>query len=297
MNIQNKIVAATCDFSGYHGSLGRKSDWLVRKDRYINNLQSKFHCEVDKYIFGVRYCELMFEELIKNANNCSELLYRVNTAIADMKKVSFVVPSVHQCRWDEFKRFCFDFIFPCVEKGIISEIIVNDIGTLLFIRTEGPMNVHISLGRSWDKTTRECRFNICDLPDFKNNQFMLETPSLSGAFYLDLYKKYNISGAEIDTLPDLNLSIPKIAGFTWNVIYPKVVVSRSSFCEIGSFLIKGAPFVLNNCGKNCQKYYKKSHIIENRELMKIENTICYEQKRMPKDFITGEYRLVYSEIF
>lgn len=297
MNIENKIVGSTCDFSGYHGSLGRKSDWLLRKNRYFNNLQSTFHCEPDKYIFGVRYCELMFEELIKNYDNCSELLYRLNMSIDDMKKVSFVVPSVHQCRWDEFRRFSYDFIFPCIEKGIISELIVNDIGTLLFIRTEGLMDVHISLGRSWDKTTRECRFNICDLPDFKNNQSMLEKPSLSSAFYLDLYKKYNISGAEIDTPPDLKLSIPQIDGFTWNVIYPKIVVSRSSFCEIGSFASKGDPFLLSKCGKNCQKYYKKSHIIEAREMMKIENTICYEQKRMPNDFIDGEYRLVYSEIF
>ena len=43
MNIENKIIAATCDFSGYHGTLGRRSDWLQRKNRYINNLQSKFH--------------------------------------------------------------------------------------------------------------------------------------------------------------------------------------------------------------------------------------------------------------
>lgn len=138
MNIENKIIAATCDFSGYHGTLGRRSDWLQRKNRYINNLQSKFHCNPDKYIFGVRYCELMFEELIQNTDNCSELLYRVNLSIDDSKKVSFVVPSVHQCRWDKFKRFCFNFIFPCIENGTINEIIVNDIGTLLFIRTEGP---------------------------------------------------------------------------------------------------------------------------------------------------------------
>ena len=229
--------------------------------------------------------------------DCSELLYRVNLSIDDSKKVSFVVPSVHQCRWDKFKRFCFNFIFPCIENGTINEIIVNDIGTLLFIRTEGPKNVRISLGRSWDKTTRECRFNIYDLIDFKNNQSMIEKPSLAGAFYLDFYKKYIIAGAEIDTPPDINLSIPKINGFTWNVIYPKIVVSRSSFCELGSFATKETPFVLNNCGKTCQKYYKQSHIIEARELMKIENTICYEQKRIPNDFIDGEYRLVYSEIF
>ena len=297
MNIENKIIAATCDFSGYHGTLGRRSDWLQRKNRYINNLQSKFHCNPDKYIFGVRYCELMFEELIQNTDNCSELLYRVNLSIDDSKKVSFVVPSVHQCRWDKFKRFCFNFIFPCIENGTINEIIVNDIGTLLFIRTEGPKNVRISLGRSWDKTTRECRFNIYDLIDFKNNQSMIEKPSLAGAFYLDFYKKYIIAGAEIDTPPDINLSIPKINGFTWNVIYPKIVVSRSSFCELGSYATKETPFVLNNCGKTCQKYYKQSHIIEARELMKIENTICYEQKRIPNDFIDGEYRLVYSEIF
>ena len=141
MNIENKIIAATCDFSGYHGTLGRRSDWLQRKNRYINNLQSKFHCNPDKYIFGVRYCELMFEELIQNTDNCSELLYRVNLSIDDSKKVSFVVPSVHQCRWDKFKRFCFNFIFPCIENGTINEIIVNDIGTLLFIRTEGPKNL------------------------------------------------------------------------------------------------------------------------------------------------------------
>lgn len=296
MKIEKGIIDTTCDFSGYHGTLGEKQDWLERKDRYIQKLQNKFHCMPDKYIFGVRYCELMFEELINNANNCNGLLHRMNLAICDMKKISFVVPSVHQCRWNEFKRFCYDFLFPCVEKQIISEIIVNDIATLLFIRTEGSIDVQICLGRSWDKTTRECRFNICEFPDFKDNQSMLERPSLAGAFYLDLYKKYNITAAEIDTPPDLMLSIPKIDGFTWNVIYPKIVVSRSSFCEIGSFSINGAPLVFNNCGKNCQVYYKKSHIIENRELMKIENTICYEQKRMPNDFISGNYRLVYSEI-
>ena len=87
---------------------------------------------------------------------------------------------------------------------------MNDIGTLLFIRTEGPKNVRISLGRSWDKTTRECRFNIYDLIDFKNNQSMIEKPSLAGAFYLDFYKKYIIAGAEIDTPPDINLSIPML---------------------------------------------------------------------------------------
>ena len=291
-----KISSIACDYTGFHGTLGSRQEWLARAEKYTNILHNNFFRYPDTYIFGVRYCEMMYDEISQKKHVQNELEYRMRLSEQQGLKIAFSIPQLHEHRLLEWQQFYNIFLKPKFASSLINEIIVNDFGTLVFLYKNGVFGSKVTLGRSFDKTLRENRIDITTIDKIGSNQKMIETPPVSEAFYQELCKEYDVSGAELDSLPDGCLSLPKMDHFTWSIIYPKIVISKSSYCELGSAFRNNRKFTLDECGKTCRVIYKSFYQENGRILFITENTVCCKQVKPLEESVHGKVRLVYSEI-
>ncbi len=260
-------------------------------DNYNQKLKEAYNRKPNRVYIGFEYCDKMVHFF-----SMRELIAIFNTIENLDMKVTYVIPPVRE---ENFKKHM-DILDELISRTNLNEISVNDYGMLNYLHTKRTNNLDIILGRLFDKGIRETRLNIFESEAVKKNSAEISKTNLFDEPYLKLFESFNINRIELDTFPDGVQDVSKAGKLNVSIHYPKVFISRGSYCEAGSIGQKPEnKFKLSNmCGFECSKIYKKIILEHNcRELIKLGNAILFHQPEPIGDIVNGKFRLVFSPVF
>ena len=160
-------------------------------------------------------------------------------------KTSLVLPIATQKNWDSM----IELVDSLLEryKGIIDEIIVNDLGTLSFLHRK--YSTEIVLGRMFNKTCR----------DIRNEHYFLcaQSPKFFNKFYDTLIGEYGIKKIELDNgLRETSIPM-EYQDFLFCVHSPLCYVTKCNICEFASIhkSIEHKFRASDKCGLECLNNY------------------------------------------
>ena len=256
----------------------------------LKALEIDSNLEKDK-VYSRIYLGFEFCENMMSFCRIDHVKQKIELAVKEGYKVSFVFPMMHQKRIPLFK----EWIRQLVQLDRIDEWIVNDPGTFLLLDEAG-VDGGFVLGRMFDKSIREARQNILDIPEIRDNFDVLQPENSFHGIREILKEKYHINGAEVDTFPDGILKL-KDDGMHYHVHYPDIYLSCSTYCEYanGSHNPNERFLLHTSCGAECRHYEQKIICKNGRVLYKTGNVMLCRQNRSPGQSIEGCCRMVYSD--
>ena len=156
--------------------------------------------------------------------------------------------------------------------GTDVEISVNEIGILELIKEKG-YKIVTSLGRTFDKTYRDARFNRYDLDVYCNSEgkrFFQNMPYTS-SYYQKFMDSYSVSGVEID-YPLHGKIVTEQKDFGIVSYFPYGVFSTGRTCLFGHFYADrdGKTPYINQCSQYCKKAFIK--YIRMQSSIKMDNS-------------------------
>lgn len=189
---------------------------------------NKFISKYQRIYIGNEYCSAFLHIFEKKIN---EILINIGTE----KKISIVFPMIQEIHWEILKKICSKL------SGItnIDEIIVNDIGTLVFCRKEFG-NKHIVLGKFFCKSPREPRINMWDY-DGINNTKVLSESVFDTDYFGKLMKNHNINRVEMEYISDeyaKDICACNVPYFI-DIHYPYVYITSGTICPLNSISNSG----------------------------------------------------------
>lgn len=276
MNSNNFLIEATgYDFTGWIPITGSDEQWNSLQETYRKRLNELCDIQPSFAVFGFRTCEYP----VIMCNN-KRFIDRVKRIAESGLNIVFALSPMHQ-------RFCNDYIAILEQiKHSVSlfAIQVNDIGTACIVENIFGNEMPLIAGRLFEKTIRECRFSISQLDNIEKNKKAIEKIHYSDPYYFEMLKSLHFRRAECDTIPDGTIRLPE-SEIGWDVIYPKIMMSKSARC-----------FFDNNCEKGCRIYRKHYKGINGNELYFQENGVFMNNCMALSDAVFGKFRLIYSEI-
>lgn len=216
---------------------------------------------------------------------------KIALAIEEGYKVAFVFPVMHQKNVPLFK----EWVRHLAEQKLVSEWIVNDLGTFTLLNEVG-ISEGLVLGRMFEKSVRETRQNIFEIPEVKKNFDIFQPGESVKSILKILAKKYFLCGTEVDTFPDgvLNLANNELE---YHVHYPDIFLSCSPYCEYANLNHeeKGRFILHKPCGAECCLYGQKISAPNGTEFYKIGNVMVCRQSKSLEECVDGFCRIVYSD--
>lgn len=268
-----------------NGSLDTYEQFQARIEALRQDPPPCVQGEITWVYLGFELCEkmqLMADErgLLKKAAHLHEAGLRC----------ALVLPVMHQSSAERFAGL----IQAAEALDMPDEWIVNDIGTLFYLRQELHTKRPTVLGRMFEKGIREARIDLTANEHIHRNFSLLQPTSWETEAFNTFVKTYQIAGIETDTLPDGLLDLSR-AGIEYRVHYPDIYLSSASYCEYQG-LSAPDPFTLDaHCGMECVKYEQCIPTGNAHALKKIGNGIFATQHRPLASCVEGMFRLVYSQ--
>ena len=269
------ITDAGCDFTGCAGFSGSREAFLSRFRHVMNQIDNICGKPVRYAVFGFRTCEQMMY-----ACHQKELAWRMQYLHQQGIGIVFSFAPVHQRNRETVLRFA-EWLLETVK---ISAFQINDIGCAYLIKQYINQDVSVYAGRLFDKTIRENRFNMMTLPEIHQNRDMIQKTYLADDYFQELFKQLTVSRVELDTFPDGQLILPECA-VSWNVIYPRILLSQSANC-----------LFQEQCAEGCRFYRKAWHGKNDRSLYFQENAVLCEQQNPVEKAVSGTFRLIYADL-
>lgn len=267
------VLDGVCDFTGWKGVCGNRADWEKLFNHYCEQIEVIGGLKPGYVLFGTRTCDIMLQNF-----NRREFLWRIKYACEHDMKVNIVIPQLHQKNRTAVLLFL-EWIFNSI---CVNSVQVNDIGGGMLIRKYFGENIQIYAGRLFDKTMRENRLDIMTIEKISKNSELLRKTQFADFEYRKLFEEFGICRAELDTLPDGELILPE-GEISWDVIYPRIMLSLSANC-----------LYQQCCDKGCAVYRKK-FFSRGRVFFIDENGVfCIKQSELQKS-VRGKFRLIYSE--
>ena len=202
------------------------------------------------------------------SESCDFLLCKNHALLADTARklrnglaVTLVTPPVSQFMLGEVLALITRFD----KENLADEIVINDLGLLCWC-SENVKNMNIRAGRSFDKITREARFDPFTVEEIERNRALYETPYIRQNAIGEYFTALGVRGIELDAMPQAVLDL---SGSDWNFAlwYPDIALSWCTTCEFaGSSLAAEAKFIPGRCKCECTKYRTE---LRGESLMKI----------------------------
>lgn len=272
-----------CDF---RGTIEEKTTEELKN--YFDKAKALSGRDVSGVYLGFEFCDNGLYHCDYNA-----LLKTIQKLKEYDMKIVFVIPYLHERTLDAFQSFMINLL----QESEISEIVVNDLGTLHMLREEMKWQGSISYGRLFDKSGRDLRININEILPKQDHIQVFTEPTVISVFYRNLAKKYQVYAFETDTLPDGVLMAEQWEkDYEVHVHYPRIVMSKPAYCEYdhirnngkGKFLFK------NGCQGHCRNYGEIIGYEGKRLLYKEGLSVFGLQEKTPDESIYGNFRLIYS---
>lgn len=285
MLIVEELMVNLCDFKGTVYEENFETIW----NDFVIKAQSVGKKKVDGAYFGFEFCANMLV-------NCK--IDKIIEAIHFVKRkglfVTWVLPPLHERYLEIYKLFMTQLF----AKAEIDECVVNDIGTLIMLREELGFKKKILLGRMFDKSVREIRFDVSEYPQIVENENIFFKPGVYSEMMRQVAGEYQVERFETDTLPNGVLQT-ECWGEGWNVTvhYPRIVLSRPAYCEYDAVNKERKEKFLfrTHCNGEC-RIYEKTIKAENRpDIKKSGLAVTGCQRKPVEEVVTGKIRMVYSE--
>ena len=194
----------------------------------------------------------------------------------------------------------FDFLN---ERGLRTEVVVNDWGVLFFLKETYPL-FQLSVGRLLNKGFKDPRLMNPD----ETSEFSAETAALFNTCTFDSIefpakmRELNVTRLERDLLPFAEPEIKRHGGLETSVYFPFGYITTGRVCWMKSFnTAAGRRFsITNGCRQACNQIsLKLSHAKTDLQLFQTGNTIFYlyapsKLAALVKQAKTQKLRLVYQ---
>jgi len=260
----------------------------------------------DSTLFYKLYTQIAskYQRIYIGSEYCSAFLnlFEVNfdkiLAIIDNdKKVSIVFPIMQEIHWHELKKICVRLS----SKSNIDEVIVNDIGTLVYCK-KLLSNKKIVLGKLFCKTPREPRINLWKYEGVTNtnvlSESVFETP-----FFKKIMQEYSIHQIETEFISKEYTSDICIntSPYYIGLHYPYIYITSGTICPLSCYPKKGDIQFTNKkmCDARCM--HTIIHIINSnleRDVINRGNVYMYKAEIDENNFefsSSSKIRLIYND--
>ncbi len=160
------------------------------------------------------------------------------------------------------------------------EFVFNDYGLLNFASNEFP-NLNLSVGRMFNKISKDPRVDMREYEGFKNNQDVLEESGLCTPVSIQWLKAMNVKRVELELMEN-NMRLDKIKEhFDISIHFPWIYVTSGNICALGSLNSQNDQKfkIKSNCSYECNKYYAQiSNPVLRGEVCEVGNAILYRPK-------------------
>lgn len=243
----------------------------------------------DGVYFGFEFCENMLFHC--SVESLKENMY--GTHEAGYRNV-FVIPPLHERYIPEYQSFLEEVLF----YDYTDECVVNDIGTLIWVRKKLGWGGPVIFGRLWDKAVREQRMNLEEIQEIPVNAREFFKPSVCNEFTKRLAEKFEVKAFETDTLPNGKLHVTKWEkDYCVHIHYPRILLSRPAYCEFEGIGKSSDEkfFFRRGCSGLCKAYVKKiGEATDKCPIYKQGLSLIGFQEKAPEEAIEGRVRLIYS---
>lgn len=205
--------------------------------------KNEFFNEYQRIYIGSEYCSTF---LYKFEKNIDEIMMN----LGNIKKISIVFPLIQETNWKILEKICCKL---SVINNNVDEIIVNDIGTLVYCaKILG--NRQIVLGKLFCKSPRDPRINMWDFDGINNTKVLSESVFDTDYFRI-LMKKYNINRVEMECISNEYVSdiCNNNSSYFVDIHYPYVYITSGTICPLNSISDNNKIQLINKilCSNQC----------------------------------------------
>lgn len=262
---------------------------------YDPTLFSKLYTQIaNKYnriYIGSEYCSAFLALFDANFD-------KILAIIENEKKVSIVFPMMQEMHWHELKKICAKL----TSKSNIDEVIVNDIGTLVYCRKLFT-NKNIVLGKLFCKTPREPRIDLWRFEGINNtnvlSESVFETP-----FFKIIMQEYMINQVETEFISKeyTNDICINSSQYYIGIHYPYIYITSGTICPLSCYPKNGDIQFTNKkvCDARCMHTIIHMNNPElKRFVINRGNVYMYKAEIDENDFellSSSNIRLIYNDI-